>query len=384
MSKGTRVRDFNIFSQSPNKFIALMHQSVKRQVVADVKVGCFLWGGVDSSILAAVSSSYGVKDAFTISTESKFDESKFAKEVASKFKLNLHICNLRGSDFVSALREWVTINDDPISDPSALALLLLSRFARSKGIKVVLSGDGADELFGGYNAYSRYLFVTFLHWLLPHSIRNFLSRLCKPRVADYLQMPRLRFLGSAHAITFDLLNNILKDSSNPSSTAQYIEKKYQTVLKRELDVRLSSEILMRTDKATMASSIEARVPFLDDLIYNFARDLRYYHKFGFLLLGRKTIIKRAAIKLGIPRSCVYRSKIGFELPLQEWLADDLSDIVKKMIAMQSLSLFNYEYIQYLYDTLSSPSIHPLTVSTLWQWLTLELWHETRLHTTRIS
>lgn len=140
----------------------VIDQTVRAQLVSDVPVAIFLSGGVDSSILAAIASKYGVRDAFTVSTCSTLDESIYARKVAKVFGLKLHILKIDHSLLLSQLANYSKINLDPVADPSAIALSMLSQKAASMGFKVLLSGDGADELFGGYNAYTRYRLISIL------------------------------------------------------------------------------------------------------------------------------------------------------------------------------------------------------------------------------
>ena len=270
-----RSKNFLKFSKIKKKdfknlqLSSVIENAVKRQIVADVKVGIFLSGGVDSSIIAAFASRYGVKDAFTISTDSVLDEAKYAKLVANKFNLNLHILTLSGSDFLKQFNRWSILNDDPVSDPSAYALLLLSDFAKSKGFKVLLAGDGADELFGGYNAHTRFIWAKRLRKFFGKLLSiSFLSSR-DPRLYDYMIMNNFSYLGAAHASDTRLISDILVSKNNKlqifdenkNKIGLYNSNKW---LQRDLEIRLPCDILNRTDRATMGASIEARVQFLDD------------------------------------------------------------------------------------------------------------------------
>lgn len=362
------------------KLSSVIEKAVKRQIIADVKVGVFLSGGVDSSIIAAFASRYGVKDAFTISTDSVLDEAKYAKLVAKKFNLNLHILKLTGNDFLKQFNRWSTLNDDPVTDPSAYALLLLSDFARSNGFKVLLAGDGADELFGGYNAHTRFIWAKrlrkFFHKLLDFSFIS--SR--DPRLYDYMTMKNFFYLGAAHASDAKLTNMILGCKNDKSRTFDYIENKAGLFisnkwLQRDLDIRLSCDILTRTDKATMGASIEARVPFLDDEVLRYVSQLKSSQRFGFFGFDRKKILKDIAVKIGIPKKCIYRRKLGFELPIKQWLINDLSTVVKSFLNDKAIKEINYSGIELIFNNLNNKKSHKLSVSTLWAWLTLEMWNK---------
>ena len=137
-----------------------LSQAVESHLAADVPVGIYLSGGIDSSLVAALAARRAKPHAFTIGVDSALDETPYAAEVARRFGLPHHVLRVRPDDFAAALDGWVYFNDDPVSDPSALALLLLSRVARQKGMKVMLTGEGADELFCGYGSYVRYMAIS--------------------------------------------------------------------------------------------------------------------------------------------------------------------------------------------------------------------------------
>jgi len=358
----------------------VLKDAVRSHLVSDVKVGLFLSGGVDSSIIAAIAAQMGVKDAYTIATKSGLDESRYAKMVAKKFNLNLKILTLDDQDFLSGLQRWSFLNDDPVADPSALALLMLSDFAAKDGTKVVLAGDGADELFGGYNAYTRFFVLKSMLRFLPKSLLSVFFG-SDPRSLDYLkQSGNIRFMGSAHSSSDQLTSSLIKnvDLSNDYLEKLFLYTRQFTVSDKNDDlmvdqvIRLGDDILPRTDRATMGASLECRVPFLDEAVVAFANGLSPKYKTGYFGLKRKDILKRYALELGVPKQCIYRSKLGFELPLNEWLRGSLKVLVVKYLNKKSLSLFDYDEVKALYENLEN---NKLATSAIWHWLTLELWNE---------
>jgi asparagine synthase (glutamine-hydrolysing) len=364
-----------------NNLESAIDASIKRQVVADVKIGIYLSGGIDSSIIAALASKHGVKDAFTISTNSGFDESEYAKKVADKFGLNLNILNIDNKDFINNLEDWTLVNDDPIADPSALALMILSKYAASKGCKVMLAGDGADELFGGYNAHLRFLAAKSIRNIFPKFITKKMVNTGDPRFNEYMMQKELRYLGSAHPVDSHLLKEIF-DFNNDFINNEYLYSNYNSNSNSsnhwlEIDrlYRLADDILPRTDRASMFASIEARVPFLDEHVLRQAMIIPDFERFGSFNMERKVVLKKIALRLGVPSECVNRKKLGFELPIEDWLKNEFSEIVTKKLISKNISEINYDAVGKIYKLLGSKRSHRLSVGFLWHWLTLELWYE---------
>ena len=179
-----------------------VEDAVVSHLVADVPVGLFLSGGVDSSLVAAVAAKHTSIDAFTVGTHSPLDESQFASQVASHLGVPLHVCWVTGNDFRDRFEEWCFFNDDPVADPSALALMVVAEHARKSGMKVMLAGEGADELFGGYSSYLRYSAYAFTRRVpLVNYFGSIFGLAASDRDRDYLRsLKDLRFRGSAHVL----------------------------------------------------------------------------------------------------------------------------------------------------------------------------------------
>ena len=168
----------------------------------------FFLAELDSSLIAAIACGKRLP-CFTISTDSKYDESVFAQRVANKFKLDLNLVKLTDDLFYEAIDEWFYFNDDPIGDPSGLALFVLSKKIKEFGIKVMLAGEGADEVFGGYNSYYRSHFLNSLHKV--KKIKQIANLILKrnDRNLDYLDS-EFSFFGTSHAISGNCLNKMFK------------------------------------------------------------------------------------------------------------------------------------------------------------------------------
>jgi asparagine synthase (glutamine-hydrolysing) len=349
-----------------------LEQSVRAQLVADVPVGIFLSGGVDSSLLAALASRHARVKTFTIATRSRLDEHHYAEAVAGKLGLPIHTCYIGAGDFLRQFDDWAYYNDDPVSDPSALALMMLARQARAQGMKVMLSGEGGDELFAGYNSYLR-----FLAWRRMGQVpgARALCRLASPcwggRSADYLQAAPRDFLGSGHLTTARLRAQLLLAGAGGALPTSGANSTLREALIFDQTLRLGDDILPRTDRATMAVSLEGRVPFLDTGLVELANSLPdgcCVHPF--LPLGKRVLKKIVGRHLGLWPA--YRPKRGFDLPLRAWLLGDLRPLVREKLERRAIPQLNYACLRRCYaGCAAGKSSH---VPMLWAWLTLERWH----------
>lgn len=359
--------------EAAEQVTARLEQAVRAQLVADVPVGIFLSGGVDSSLLAALASRHAPVETFTIATRSRLDEHRYAEAVARHFGLPVHTCFIGGDEFVRHFDDWVYYNDDPVSDPSALALMMLARHARAQGMKVMLSGEGGDELFAGYNSYLR-----FLAWRRLGSVPGrrplggLAGRWLDGRSADYLQAAPGEFPGSGHLTTTRLRARLLpgagEDRALPSSGPH---STLRDALIFDQALRLGDDILPRTDRATMAVSLEGRVPFLDTGLVELANSLPdacCVHPF--LLLGKRVLKRVLRQQLGL--WAAYRPKRGFDLPLRAWLMRDLRPLIREKLERQAIAQLNYDCLRRCYADCAAGQRG--YVPMLWAWLTLERWH----------
>ncbi|MCP4180657.1 MAG: asparagine synthase (glutamine-hydrolyzing) [bacterium] len=323
----------------------LLKESVSKRLMSDVPLGTFLSGGIDSTIITSIAA--GLKDepieSFTIGFENnKFDERKYARIAAEKYNTIHHELLVDPSDF-NILNKLVPHYGEPYSDASMIPTYYLSKFAGKK-ITVALSGDGADELFAGYY---RYLVFRNLSYCdsIPHNIRKFIHYCINKMTAKGAD--ERTFLGKLNRITSALAShkdnrylNILSRCSdnqkhyiygekilggnliqtnklfsqiiNKSKAANSVEK----IMETDLQTYLNGDILTKVDIASMANSLELRSPFMDHKIVEFAASLplAYKQKFN----SRKHILKNA-FKDDIPNSLRHRSKMGFGVPISNWL-----------------------------------------------------------------
>jgi asparagine synthase (glutamine-hydrolysing) len=373
------------FFRSVEEAEALVEQTLEKAVVShlisDVPVGLFLSGGVDSSLVAALVSRHAKLQAFTVGTAGELDERSHASIVASRFGLPLQSVELEAKDFLTHFDEWLFYNDDPVADPSALALMLISAKARDAGMKVMLSGEGADELFGGYNAYQRFAFFERASHLPGAEVVGWVgSRILNDRNGDYLsQLDSLRFLGTAHGVTFEVARSLLGPTAadvmlRHSDSRLPVEIPVKDPVRRAMLfdqwVRLPDDILARTDRATMAVGLEARVPFLDRSVVEVANALPTKWCVPLVPNGGKWLLKRIASR-HVPAKLIYRPKRGFDLPLHTWLRQDLAERFPRFLSERKLPL-DYDFVSRVLERHRAGD-NQLT-SLIWYWMVLEQWY----------
>lgn len=336
----------------------VMKQSVERHLVSDVKVGSFLSGGVDSGFLASVS---GCDETFTVGFRnegSMYDETAFARKLAENLQVENHCRYITKEEFREALPKVVYYLDEPLGDASAVALYFLSETA-SKKVKTVLSGEGADELFGGYNIYLEPDMLWYIQWL-PEGIRKKAAAFAKslpghPKGRGYLMrgaLPlRQRYIGNAYVFRRNEKEKLLKHSRG-AEPAELLRRVYDSIgyLKDsdqmqsiDLTYWLPGDILKKTDRMSMAHSLEIRVPFLDMDVYEIARQLPSRMKFRH---GVTKYALRKAAQSVMPKQAADRRKLGFPIPIRNWLREeDWYLQVKKVFDSETAAVyFQSEYL----------------------------------------
>ena len=359
---------------------AALEGAAVSHLIADVPVGLFLSGGVDSSLLAALLSRHVRIEAFAVGTDSELDESGFARQVADHLGLRLHVRWVTGDDFRERFDDWSYYNDDPVADPSALALMLLSEYAREQGMKVMLAGEGSDEIFGGYYSYLRYRFYALLRRAPFAKYARALVRGADGVDRDYLaSLDSLRFFGSAHVLheqdrrnlflgqTAELIGSWERDRFPEQGSWPNVVR---GAMLFDQTFRLPNDLLPRTDRATMAHSLEGRVPYLDRRVVELANGLSDRACVRLLPPQGKWLLKRIAAKR-VPRSVIYRRKRGFNLPVERWLTVDFKERVDRFLDERLIAPLNYDYLRAVrleHDTGRHRG------ALLWAWLVLEQWY----------
>lgn len=349
-----------------------LRAEVRSHMESDVPVAVFLSGGVDSSIVAALAAPLGLAAAYTIGTDGKRDESSYARAVADRLGLRHKIIKVDGVRFERQLEEWFRVNDDPVADPSAVALMILARSLREDGIKVVLAGEGADELFGGYGAYVRYMLAVRLRAVLKWMPK--VTGWIDPRLPDLMASDGPVFGGAGQPITCRVLDQILVHAERASASRPPwpvpTDGSLRDAMLTDQRNRLPSDLLARTDRASMASSVEVRVPFLARRVMEYANGMDEEYCVQPWRPETKVALKRLAAQY-VGKDVVYRRKVGFDLPLEKWLKGCLRAQCEQLLHERVVPWLNYDGLEQLYAR--PRSIGRLWGPAVWSWFCLEQW-----------
>lgn len=364
------------FQETSEHLEKILLESFKLRMVADVPVGLFLSGGIDSSLIAALLTNSGVKlKTFTIGfSEKEYDESIKAQKIANHLSTEHTTYTCTSSDLLNVANLFTDIYDEPFGDDSVIPTLLVSKLA-SKSVKVCLSGDGGDELFGGYTKYefSKY-FDDYLN-KIPNTLKKATSN-----VLGYVNTDWVNHNSSYFPFTKRYTqagNKLLKFKKGlaANSTADFFQKvsQYSSIdelkfLFSEPNMRISSlkdfdtmsfqpsrllsglgvidiqtylvgDILTKVDRATMANALEGREPFLDHKIIEFALTLPDKYKIN---KGITKYILRNILDKYVPNSIMAGAKYGFTIPIEAWLKKDWQeDLISLTNDMLFLSYFNF-------------------------------------------
>ncbi len=380
----------------------LFAASVKRRLLSDVPVGVFLSGGIDSSLVAkfmADASGDRIK-TFSIGFQEKsFDESKVATRFAKTLGSEHNQFLFDSRECLKLIPNIADLVDEPLSDASILPTYFLSNFA-SKQLKVCLGGDGADELFAGYQIFPVHKLIG-LYNILPRELKTTMLSFANkiPPKETYLSFPFvlkqfLRGVGMANEIRMfiwigayldsekkQLLNPDVYNRTNTNTfdivanhlTRKFISNDTDRMLYLISKIYMTDDILVKVDRASMATSLEVRAPFLDYTIQEFAAQLPYEFKLS--RLTSKYILKKMA-KRHIPDYIINKKKQGFAIPVTKWLKNDLKDTLLHYTSksyIKNQGLFQHDFIDkivqnHLNETWDNKKL-------LWNLLVFQLWYE---------
>ena len=339
----------------------VFENSVNAHKISDVEVGCFLSSGVDSSY---VSTYFKGQKTFTVGFDfgQRYNEIDFAKNLSEKIGLEHHCKVISSDEFWGNIKKVQYHMDQPLADPSCIALYFVSKLA-SEYVKVVLSGEGADELFGGYTVYNQPRVFKAYH-ILPQFVRTALRKLVQLypgtfKGQGYITRGEYKieksFIGNANMFSLEEKKKILKDPQFATSAQEITKKIYEKVKDKDdvtkmqyidINLWLIGDILLKADRMSMANSLELRVPFLDKEVYKVAMklpsSLRVNKK------NTKYAMRQAALR-HLPEATAQKEKLGFPVPTRVWLRDEKyynivkdafnSDIAKKFFNTDEIMKF---------------------------------------------
>lgn len=331
----------------------VFENSVNAHKISDVEVGCFLSSGVDSSY---VSTYFADQKTFTVGFDfgEKYNEISWAKELSEHIGVDHHYKLIKSEEFWGSIQKVQYHMDQPLADPSCIALYFVSKLA-SEYVKVVLSGEGADELFGGYTIYNEPRVFKWYQRLLPRPVRHALAKLVNAvpfrfRGRSFIlrgeNKTEDKFIGNAFMYTEEQKRELLKNPSiatRPQELCkQYYSRvpDYDDVTKMQyLDINMwmVGDILLKADRMSMANSLELRVPFLDKEVFKVASKLPTRLRVN--KHNTKYAMRMAAMR-HLPQKTAQKEKLGFPVPTRVWLRDErYYNVVKEKFHSETAQKF---------------------------------------------
>lgn len=372
-----------------NKIQEVMYDSVKVHMRSDVPVGSFLSGGIDSTLIVSIAKEFNpnIKTFSVGFARDGFSEVDVAKETADKLKVENISYTITPEEYVENLPKIMWHMDDPLADPACVPLYFVAREAR-KHVKVALSGEGSDELFGGYNIYREPESLKLFN-AIPRPIKGLLANVAKAlpegmKGKSFLERGttplRERYIGNAKMFEEnekrELLTHYIENNNYQQITDELYDfvKDYPLVNQMQyIDIHtwLRGDILLKADRVTMANSLELRVPFLDKEVFRVASGIPVDLK---IANGTTKSILREAAKGIIPEHVLDRKKLGFPVPIRHWLKKELNGWAKQLIAESETDyLLNKKYVLDLLD--SHCKGNGDYSRKIWTVLMFMLWHQ---------
>ena len=378
--------------EAVEKFLGILRESVKLRMISDVPFGAFLSGGIDSTAIVALMSeisSYPVKTFSVGFDESNYSELKYAETVAKHFGTDHHELTVTHEELIEHLPALIRFRDAPVSEPSDIPIYLLALEA-GKSVKMVLTGEGSDEILGGYpkhvfERYAKYyqlvpkavrhLLIEPMVKVLPYKFRRAKTALCTLGIEDPTErLPRwFGALSSSDSERLFAAEYDHKVRSNKPSP--FLVDKEASALRKILYFDQTSwlpdNLLERGDRMTMAASIEARMPFMDHHMAGYVSTLPDRFR-----VRRRTTkwILREAMKGLVPDEILNRPKVGFRLPVNEWFRGPMKDyLYDNLIGVSSISkdFYKQDFLEKLLREHANGRQNNEKV--LWTLLNLELW-----------
>ncbi len=384
-------------AETSEELRALLLDSVRIHLRSDVPVGVFLSGGLDSSAMVALLSEAGIEGIKTFSVGydegPAYDETSYAKIVAAHFNTDHHALYVNPNQFVEFIPKFVWYMDEPVVESPAISLYFVAKLLKQH-VTVALSGEGSDELFGGYDIY-RYMQWIEHFRMIPESLRSkivlpFFGKFGNQKINKYLRLSNVplnqRYLGvSLHDVSYkdrlyssrfcDLLSKSdFTLNSNLNFFAKVSDKDALTqMLYSDMKAWLVDDLLIKADKMTMANSVELRVPFLDYRVVEYAATIPSKQK---IHNGQVKWILKQALANHLPDAILRRKKVGFPTPLRLMFQRDLSEYLSDLLLSPRCLQRGYfrpaAVKNLLKEHAAGTNDHH---QILWQLVILEEWHK---------
>ncbi len=384
------------FEEALKKTDVFLHKAVKRRIESsDLEVGCFLSGGIDSGIVTAVASEYNRKlKTFTVSFEGEYDEAPLARLVSEKYATQHTEISISFASLKNDLEKILSNYGEPFFDSSAIPSYYVSREAK-KYVTVVLNGDGADELFGGYRRYVPFAHHDFFKNIYPvkkgaallkkilgtsddkRSLHNYIYRLVSLASKSNVDI----YLSAGVDIFEDFEKNILADFDYMEPVRQDFDKiansnlsGLKKIMNLDFDTNLFCDLLVKMDIATMANSQEGRSPFLSKELLEYIPPIRS----SFKINGKTTkyLLRQLAGKY-LPSPLVNQPKRGFEIPLKKWVDGELKEIMSDYLLAGDPFYSNFVNEKFVRNLVAKKIkiASEKRAKILWTLLSMEIWYK---------
>ncbi|MBU0898220.1 MAG: asparagine synthase (glutamine-hydrolyzing) [Nanoarchaeota archaeon] len=360
---------FNSTNKSEDFYVKtlknLLEDSIKSRLISEVPLGAYLSGGLDSSFVVGLMSKISQEpiNTFTVTFDDiEFNEAPYAKSIAEHFNTNHRSLEVKQKS-INILPKVIYHMDEPVSDPATIPTYMMAELTK-KHVTVVLTGEGSDELFGGYPQYRAAMIDKKLgpfRKIIPKLTKNDLMKRFDQDYTDWISI-----------FTEKEKQELLKEKPEKNNTV--IQRPYDLNQLLYFDIKqwLPDDLLTKVDKTTMAHSVEARVPFLDHRMVEFAGTVPPKYKTG---MRQEKIIIRKAMQGIVPKETINRKKQGFHVPIEKWFQGELKEVAQNMLSesvIEKRGYFQYPYVKSLLNKFdSSPKYYS---RQLWNLFNLELWH----------
>ncbi|WP_336775421.1 asparagine synthase (glutamine-hydrolyzing) [Paenibacillus sp. MMO-58] len=365
--------------------------SIKYHMHSEVPLGCFLSSGIDSTAIATYMSQLEPTKTFSVGFDGPQNETLIAANTAQELGTQ-HFYNIITEEkYFDALPNVIWHLDEPVADPSAVALYQVAKLAKDH-VKVVLSGEGADELFGGYRIYQEPAALRYISWL-PDSIKRALNKQIRSLPFNFYGKNYLlrgtrsleeRFIGNANLLTESMKEYFLHKipehidyslSTHPITKPIYNQTSHLDDVTRmqliDMNLWLPGDILAKADKCSMAHSLELRVPFLDKEVFEIASQIPAAYRIS---NGTTKHVLRRALSGVIPDSVINRPKLGFPVPLRQWLKTERTRVMLEQIQASGIdNIVNMRTIEEI--VMKHKHGQGDYARIIWLFYNLALWHK---------